>query len=148
FRDPRKPVPPGFPPPDVPGNPATVGVDMGYEVQIDEEARGDTRKAEVDGLLFNRTGAIYKVTQFGTAPGQQDYKNNQHLAARLWDSYEIAVVGQTYTVRLNGLDSTRFAADPGEQFRGKPRSADADSGFIGIQSHTGNVAFANIRVRG
>ena len=44
FRNPQKPVLPGTPGPDVPGNLATVAVDTGYEIQIDEEARGDRRK--------------------------------------------------------------------------------------------------------
>ena len=39
------------------------------------------RRPEPDGLWKNRTGAIYKVKPFGTAPGQQDYKNDQNLAA-------------------------------------------------------------------
>jgi hypothetical protein len=58
FRDPRKPVRPGTPGPDNPGNAATVAVGTGYEIQIDDEARGDTRKNEADGLPYNRTGAI------------------------------------------------------------------------------------------
>jgi hypothetical protein len=45
----------------VPGNLGTVAVDTGYEIQIDEEARGDTRLGEGDGFSFNRTDAIYKV---------------------------------------------------------------------------------------
>jgi hypothetical protein len=61
FRDPRKPVRPGTPGPDIPGNAATVAVGTGYEIQIDDEARGDTRKNEADGLPYNRTGAIYKI---------------------------------------------------------------------------------------
>src|SRR5262249_22682554 len=79
FRDPRKPVLPGTPGPDVPGNAATVAVDTGYEIQIDDEARGDTRKNEADGFPYNRTDAIYKITTLGTAPGQQNYTNNQRL---------------------------------------------------------------------
>ena len=67
FRDPRKPVLPGTPGPDVPGNAATIAVDTGYEIQIDEEARGDTRKNEADGFAYNRTGAIYKVKALGTS---------------------------------------------------------------------------------
>jgi hypothetical protein len=133
----------------VPGNAATVAVDTGYEVQIDEEARGDTRKSENDGLRYNRTGAIYKVKNFGTAPGQQDYTNNQRLAAGLWHTYEIKVTNRTYEVLLNGQHATTFTADPAdpsEKFRGRKKSEDADSGFIGLQVHTGNVAFANIRV--
>jgi hypothetical protein len=156
FRDPRKAVLPGTPGPDVPGNTATVAVDTGYEIQIDEEARGDTRKTEPDGRpeqdghFYNRTGAIYKVKAAGTAPGQQNYTNNQRLAAGIWHSYEIKVTGRTYEVKLNGQPATTFTADPAdpnEKFRGRKKSEDPDSGFIGLQVHTGTVAFANIRIQ-
>ncbi len=150
FRDPRKPVLPGTPGPDVPGNAATVAVDTGYEIQIDEEARGDTRKNEGDGLPFNRTGAIYKVKNFGTALGEQNYTNSQRLAASIWHNYEIKVTDRTYEVLLNGQPATKFTADPAdpnEKFRGRKKSEDADSGFISLQVHTGTVAFANIRIR-
>jgi hypothetical protein len=155
FRDPRKSVLPGTPAADVPGNLATIGVDTGYEIQIDEEARGDTRKTEIDGSaehdghFYNRTGAVYKIKQAGTAPGQQDYTNDQRLRHGVWHHYTIRVEGRTYTVTLNGLPATTFtadASDPNEKFRGRTRSEDPDSGFIGLQVHTGNVAFANIRV--
>jgi choline dehydrogenase-like flavoprotein len=150
FRDPRKPVLPGTPGPDVPGNLATVAVDTGYEIQIDEEARGDTRKGEPDGFAYNRTGAIYKVKGIGTAVGQQNYRNNQKLAPGVWHRFEIAVTDRTYEVMLDGQIATKFSADPAdpnERFRGRKRSEDPDSGFIGIQVHTGNVAFANIRIQ-
>lgn len=150
FRDPRKPVLPGTPGPDVPGNAATVAVDTGYEIQIDEEARGDTRKNEADGFPFNRTGAIYKVKGLGTAAGEQNYTNTQRLASSVWHNYEIRVTDRTYEVLLNGQPATKFTADPAdpiEKFRGRKKSEDADSGFIGLQVHTGTVAFANIRIR-
>jgi choline dehydrogenase-like flavoprotein len=150
FRDPRKPVLPGTPGPDVPGNNATVAVDTGYEVQIDEEARGDTRKNEPDGFVYNRTGAVYKVKGLGTAPGEQNYTNNQRLAAGAWHGLEITVTDRTYEVSLNGQPATKFVADPtapGEQFRGRTKTEDPDSGFIGLQVHTGNVAFANLRIK-
>lgn len=149
FRDPRKPVLPGTPGPDVPGNAASVAVDTGYEIQIDEEARGDTRKGEADGFLYNRTGAIYKVTAFGTASGQQNYTNTQRLAPGVWHTYEIKVTDRTYEVLLDGQPATAFTADPAapnEQFRGRKQSEDPDSGFIGLQVHTGNIGYANIRV--
>ncbi|APO52207.1 DUF1080 domain-containing protein [Bradyrhizobium diazoefficiens] len=150
FRNPKLPELPGTPGPDVPGNLATVAVDTGYEVQIDEEARGDTRKGELDGFLFNRTGAIYKVKTIGTSPGQQNYTNGQRLAAGTWHSFDITVTGRTYEVLLNGQPSTKFTADPAdpnERFRGRMTSEDPDSGFIGLQVHTGSVAFANVRIR-
>jgi hypothetical protein len=155
FRDPRKAVLPGTPGPDVPGNDATVAVDTGYEIQIDEEARGDSRKQEPDGTpeqdghFYNRTGAIYKVKAAGAAPGQQNYTNTQKLAPGVWHSYEINITDRTYSVKLNGQSATLFTADPtdpNEKFRGRKKSEDPDSGFIGFQVHTGKVAFANIRV--
>src|SRR5262249_48188319 len=74
FRDPRLPDP-APDPVDPANNPAFVAVHTGYEIQIDEEARGDTRFGEPDGSFFSRTGAIYKIKSQGTGPGQQDYKN-------------------------------------------------------------------------
>jgi hypothetical protein len=133
----------------VPGNDATVAVDTGYEIQIHEEAHGDTRKGEPDGFLFNRTGAIYNVTTFGPAAGRQNYASNQRLAAGVWHMYEIQVTDRTYEVLLDGQPATAFTADPAdpnEQFRGRKKSEDPDSGFIGLQMHTGTIVFANIRV--
>jgi choline dehydrogenase-like flavoprotein len=149
FRDPRKPVLPGTPGPNVPGNLATVAVDTGYEIQIDEEARGDTRIGEGDGFPFNRTGAIYKIPN-GTGAGQQNYTNQQRLVAGQWHRYEITATDRTYKVLLDGQPSTEFtanAADPNEKFRGRKKSEDADSGFIGLQIHTGTVLFANVRIK-
>ncbi len=147
FRDPRRPVPDRNNPAILYpyNNQAFVAVDTGFEVQIDEEARGDTRFNEPDGFPYNRTGAIYKITSLGPNPGQQDYVNTQRLAANTWHTYEIEIVGGTYTVRLNGQPSTRFVNT--DSFRGKPPSADAASGYIGVQCHTGRVAFRNIQIK-
>jgi choline dehydrogenase-like flavoprotein len=145
FCDPRLPDP-APDPVDPANNAAFVAVHTGFEIQIDEEARGDTRFGEPDGSFFARTGAIYKIKTLGTGPGQQDYKNTQNLAARQWHNYEIDVNGQDYIVRLNGQEATRFQRSNTDQ-RGKPPSVDPNSGFVGLQTHTGNVAFANIRIK-
>jgi choline dehydrogenase-like flavoprotein len=145
FRDPRLPDP-APDPVDDPNNAAFVAVHTGFEIQIDEEARGDTRFNEPDGSFFALTGAIYKIKSRGTAPGQQDYQNNASLAARQWHHYEIEVNNQDYIVRLNGQEATRFRRDPTDIVRGNPPSVDPNSGFTGLQTHTGNVAFANIRI--
>jgi choline dehydrogenase-like flavoprotein len=146
FRDPRLPDP-APDPVDPPNNAAFVAVHTGFEVQIDEEARGDKRFGEPDGSFFSRTGAIYKIKWAGTAPGQQDYKNHQNLAAERWHSYEIEVNSQDYVVRLNGQEATRFRRAATDTARGNPPSVDSNSGFIGLQTHTGNVAFANVRLK-
>ena len=108
---------------------------------------GDTRFGEPDGSFFARTGAIYKIKTQGTAPGQQDYKNNQNLASERWHRYEIEVTNQDYIVRLNGQEATRFQRSPTDTVRGNPPSVDPKSGFVGLQTHTGKVAFANVRIK-
>jgi len=149
FRDPSKPVPrsDGSGISDLYNNQAFVAVNTGFEIQIDEEARGDKSISEGDGFPFNHTGALYKIKDFGTADGQQDYKNTQKLAQETWYQYEIEVSGSTYIVRLNGTEATRFTRKAGDTFRGNPKSVDANSGFIGLQTHTGKVSFANVRVK-
>jgi choline dehydrogenase-like flavoprotein len=146
FRDPRLPDP-APDPADPSTNAAFVAVHTGFEIQIDEEARGDTRFSESDGSLFARTGAIYKIKSSGIGPGKQDYKNNQNLAAERWHRYEIEVNNQDYVVRLNDQEATRFQRSPADTMRGNAPSVDPDSGFIGLQTHTGNVAFANVRIK-
>jgi choline dehydrogenase-like flavoprotein len=146
FRDPRLPDPAPNPV-DPPNNAAFVAVHTGFEIQIDEEARGDRRFGEPDGSFFARTGAIYKITSPGTGQGQQNYKNNQNLAAGRWHSYEIEVNNQDYIVRLNGQEATQFRRSATDTVRGNPPSVDPNSGFIGLQTHTGAVAFANVRIK-
>jgi choline dehydrogenase-like flavoprotein len=149
FRDPLQPVPD----PNNPGvshpynNQAYVAVDTGFEVQIDDEARGNTLIGEPDGFFYNRTGAIYKIEKLGAAPGQQDYKQPPTLAGDKWHQYEIEVNGNTYIVRLNGQETTKFIRASTDTFRGNPPSVDAVSGYVGIQSHTGTVAFANAQIK-
>jgi hypothetical protein len=59
-----------------------------------------------------------------------------------WNAYEIRVKDNRFTVFLNGQQKTDFVnADAN---RGK---ADAASRFIGLQTHTGRVAFRNIQIK-
>jgi hypothetical protein len=53
------------------------------------------------------------------------------------------VVDQTYEVILNGVTTTTVTSiDPA---RGQPSAPNAPS-FIGLQSHTGRVAFRQVRI--
>lgn len=140
FRNPRLPVPdrnlPGVSYPY--NNQAFVGVDTGFEIQIDELARGNP-----DGLDEHRTGAVYNIP-IGPNPGQQDYRRGPALVPGQWNAYEIEVRGNTYTVRLNGQQTTKFTN--ADLFKGKSNAPDPDSGYIGVQSHTGRLTFRNIQV--
>jgi choline dehydrogenase-like flavoprotein len=118
-----------FPNPNSKGydNAAYVGVHFGFEVQIDEAGAPD-------GAPQHRTGAIYDEPD-------QAFSLQPALPVGEWNSYEIRVQGDTYTVQLNGIQVTAFTNPHAD--RGRPSRPDAPS-FIGVQAHTGVVAFRNI----
>jgi hypothetical protein len=94
-------------------------VQNGYEIQIDDcDKKG----------LKNQTGAIY----------------DRHPASKVaskrageWNLYEITIVGQHYTVVLNGEKVTEFDGERGRD------------GYIGLQNHDliSRVSFRRVRVK-
>lgn len=127
----------GFPDPRGEGydNTAYVGVNFGFEIQIDELARPDNSP-------IHRTGAVYSFK------GPTDGPVVVHPVGE-WNDYEITVDGSNITVVLNGqtINSFHFTGDPQSPRRGLPSSAQ-DPRFIGLQTHTGRVLFRNIRWKG
>ncbi|HEX8153720.1 MAG TPA: DUF1080 domain-containing protein, partial [Thermoanaerobaculia bacterium] len=115
-------------------NTAYVGVTLGLEVQIDEEARPD-------GAGVHRTGAIYKLA--APDPALLNVRNVGE-----WNRYEITVQGNRYTVALNGQEVTRFDFTPGSDAQFPKRAlapTAAEPRFIGLQTHTGRVRYRNIQ---
>jgi hypothetical protein len=111
-------------------NAAWVAVDFGFEIQINEPG-------SPDGAPMHTTGAVY-------AEPDQTFTRVVARPPGDWNAYEIRAQGQVYTVSLNGAPVTRFVnAHPA---RGIATAPGAPS-FVGIQTHTGNVAFRNIRIR-
>lgn len=137
FLDPRQPAPPDLGDPRVAANPAWLAVDTGFEVQIDEQAAPDQADK-------HRTGAVYAV-EVGPGPGQQVYARGSALQPGEWNDYEIRVAGDAYTVLLNGYQTTTFTNTDAR--RGLPASRNASSGYLGLQTHTGAVAFRAIQVK-
>ena len=113
-------------------NSAYVGVDLGFEVQIDELARPDN-------AAVHRTGAIYGFK------GPTEGPLVVHPVGE-WNEYEITVDGADLTVALNGLIVNRFhfSGDPQSPRRGLPSTAQ-EPRFIGLQAHTGRVLFRRIQ---
>jgi hypothetical protein len=104
--------------PDRPRSPLDA-VSSGYEVQIDD--------CDVRGLSY-RTGSIY------------DHAPAARLASRpagRWNRFHIRVVGQRYTVVLNGARVTQF------------NGVRARVGYVGLQNHDAGsrVSFRRIRAR-
>ena len=123
----------GFPDPRNEGynNTAYVGVNFGFEVQIDELARPDNAG-------IHRTGAIYGFKG-------PDLPSVTRPVGE-WNDYEITVDGADLTVALNGqtVNQFHFTGDPQSPRRGQA-STPQDSRFIGLQTHTGRLLFRRIQ---
>ncbi|TMA57371.1 MAG: DUF1080 domain-containing protein [Deltaproteobacteria bacterium] len=113
-------------------NTAYVGINFGFEIQIDELARPDN-------ALIHRTAAIYSFK------GPTDGPLIVHPVGE-WNGYEITVDGQDFTVALNGqvVNRFHFTGDPQSPQRGLP-STPQQPRFIGLQTHTGQVLFRHIQ---
>ncbi|MCA1692034.1 MAG: DUF1080 domain-containing protein [Actinobacteria bacterium] len=140
-------------------NPAWKPVISGFEVQIDDNAHGDSNKAfygirpEPNGLFKNRTGAIYKIQagdriwhQNRNEPELQEYTPGPRLVPGAWFEYEIAVSGDDYTVFLTNVETgervktSTFHNTDGERGR--------SPGLIGMQVYPGStVAWRHIRIK-
>ena len=140
-------------------NPAWKPVIAGFEVQIDDNARGDSGKdfygikPEPDGLFKNRTGAIYKI-QAGdrvwhlnfNEPAVQNYTPGPALVPATWFEYEIVAQGNDYAVFLTNIET-------GERtqttiFHNTDVNRGLSPGFIGIQAYAGStVAWRHVRIK-
>jgi len=146
-------------------NPAWSAVFSGFEVQIDDNARGDVnkdyygRRPEPDGLFKNRTGAIYKIPagdliiQTGGHDTRiQQYTPGPPTRAGVWMQYDIVVAGDHYEVTLTdtetGASQLTTVFDNADTQRGVAKINGAPAGFIGIQSYPNSpVAFRNIWIK-
>ena len=142
-----------------PANPAWKPVIAGFEVQIDDNATGDSTKdfygirPEPNGLFKNRTGAIYKI-QAGdriwhlntNEPAVQNYTPGPPLIPSIWFEYEIIVQGDNYTVFLTNTQTGERKQTT--SFQNTDVERGRAPGFIGVQSYPGNtVAWRHIRIQ-
>jgi hypothetical protein len=140
-------------------NPAWRPVISGFEVQIDDNAIGDSTKEfygirpEPNGLYKNRTGAIYKI-QAGdriwhenrNEPTVQNYTPGPSLVPNVWFEYEIIVQGNNYTVFLTNTQTGERKQTT--SFQNTDPDRGQTPGFVGVQVYSGNtLAWRHIRVR-
>ncbi|MEU3921845.1 DUF1080 domain-containing protein [Streptomyces sp. NPDC029004] len=104
-------------------------VHFGFEAQIDDLARPN-------GSDIHRAGAIYGA-------GNQQYIPTHARPVGEWNDCEIQVRDQTYTVFLDGQQTTNWT-NP-DLARGLP-STPAVPSYVGLQAHTGRVSFRHIRI--
>jgi 3-keto-disaccharide hydrolase/GMC oxidoreductase len=142
-----------------PNNPAWRPVIAGFEVQVDDNAIGDSGKdfygirPEPNGLYKNRTGAIYKI-QAGdriwhenrNEPAVQNYTPGPPLMPGIWFEYEIVVQGDDYTVFLTNTQTGERTQTT--SFHNTDAERGRSPGFIGVQPYSGNVvAWRHIRIK-
>jgi hypothetical protein len=105
-----------------------IAIEYGYEIQIDDIG-------SPDGKPIHRTGAIYNYKGPSSAKTKSSSKQ---LAVGRWNTFEIIVIQQSYSVTLNKEKVvTNFIGN---------RSLE---GFIGLQSHDdrSQVYFRNIMIK-
>jgi Domain of Unknown Function (DUF1080)/GMC oxidoreductase len=133
------------------GNSAWVAAATGFEVQIDEQGKDDFAEK-------HRTGAIYDIpTGQGGEPKEQSYQPGPLLQPKTWYELEVEVAGDRYVVRLGEAkdgqpttfqEVTTFDKPAGKyQHRGLAPTPENSSGYLGVQAHTGKVAFRHIRIK-
>jgi hypothetical protein len=142
-----------------PNNPAWKPVITGFEVQVDDNAIGDSGKdfygirPEPNGLYKNRTGAVYKI-QAGdriwhlntNEPTVQNYTPGPSLIPGIWFEYEIVVQGNDYTVFLTNTQTGERKQTT--SFHNTDAERGRSPGFIGMQAYSGNtVAWRHIRIK-
>ena len=97
-----------------------------------------------DGAPIHKTAAIY---------GFSGPNNSSTLPIRPlgeWNQYEIRVQDQSYQISLNGQLVTNFTFSVGADAQHPERalpSTPAVPRYIGLQTHTGKVAFRNIQAQ-
>ena len=125
--------------PRIAGNAAWVAALTGFEVQIDDIARPW-------GLDKHRTGAIYDIaTGQSGEPIDQQFQRAPDLVPGAWNELVISVVGDRYTVTVNGVQTSDFTNT--DTARGRSPTQNSASGFIGVQAHSGRVAFRRVRAQ-
>jgi hypothetical protein len=142
-----------------PRNLAWKPVISGFEIQIDDNARGDSSKdfygirPEPEGKFKNRTGAIYKIPAGDRVwhlgfnePTLQNYVPGPLLVPGVWFEYEITVQGDDYTVFLTNLQSGQRTQTT--SFHNTDVDRGRAPGCIGIQPYSGStVAWRHVRIR-
>ena len=104
-----------------------IAIDYGYEIQIDDIG-------SPNGNPIHRTGAIYNYK----GPSPKTKSLSKQLAGGRWNTFEIVVKQQSYSVTLNKRKVvTNFIGN---------RSLE---GFIGLQNHDvrSKVYFRNIMIK-
>ncbi|WP_380163484.1 PKD domain-containing protein [Jannaschia sp. R86511] len=104
-----------------PGDDPFVAVDNGHEIQIKEGEPNDEPQ---------KTGSVYNFDR-------EDARNANPVGE--WNDYTVRVVGQTYTMTLNGEVVNTYTSDGSRPIEG----------YVGLQNHGANdtVSFRDVQIR-
>jgi len=105
-----------------------IAIEYGYEIQIDDIGSPDGKPIHRTGAIYNYKGPLSTKTK----------SSSKQLAVGRWNTFEIIVIQQSYSVTLNKEKVvTNFIGN---------RSLE---GFIGLQNHDdrSKVYFRNIMIK-
>lgn len=113
---------------------AWMPVNYGYEVQIDNEARGED-ETHITGMIYSLTRPLARTGK----PGPE------------WNTMEITLDGPHTVVVLNGVKVTDYKEGdpvPPKRLEFEPeRGPRPNEGYIGLQNHTDAVYFKEVAVK-
>jgi len=117
-----------------------IAVNCGHEVQINDSPEGGSNDPR-------KTGSVYGFADL-------DLDRAMPTPKGTWNTYEVRVVGQHYTVIRNGVVINEYENRPGVPFPGRPLDPDSSSrglvGYVGLQAHGSApdvVSYRDVRVR-
>jgi hypothetical protein len=118
----------------------------GHEIQINETLTGGGPQPSTDPI---KTGSVYGFRNLNA----KQSRTNERLVKGVWHDLEIRMVGQQYTVLIDGALINQFDnsipkiagrnGDPPTMARQLPR------GYVGLQTHGGNdrISYREIQVK-
>lgn len=117
-----------------------IAVNCGHEIQVNDSPEGGSNDPR-------KTGSVYGFADIGLDRAMPTPKGT-------WNTYEVRVVGQHYTVIRNGVVINEYENLPGVPFPGRPLDPDSSSrglvGYVGLQAHGSApdvVSYRDVRVR-
>jgi len=108
----------------------------GYEIQVNDSPDRDPKM----------TGSVYGFQDLSVEAAQVTPKGT-------WNTYEIRVIGEHYTVIRNGVIINDYLSRPGLTFSGRPTDPGSSgrklSGYVGLQFHGDSndvVSYRNVQI--
>jgi hypothetical protein len=130
-----------------------LGGNSGVSVRAPDPARGDPEHEGLEIQLLDDRASKYRElhpTQYtGSIYYQAAPRTRAELKSGEWNALEIRCENSEVIVSVNGVEIARYNLARYKEARAgyTPLNKRARSGFIALESHTGQAEFRNIRIK-